>query len=559
MTGNQQPMIRVTLPGGLIREVVVGTRVNQVVPEAAAPNGLGYLGALVNNDVVSMSFSLEVDCDVEPITMENHHGDRVYRRSVSFLFAKVFRELYPDAEFRVEHSMGTGLYCTFQRNGEVGISPDQLAAVETRLGALAREDLPIVRSKLSFAEAVRHFEQQGQRDKYNLLRFRNPPVIVMYSCGEFSDLAHGVMAPRTGMLRYFKIYPYPPGFVILFPERDNAPNMPPFAPQPHLFAIFREHKRWGRILGVTTVGELNELIAGRQIDEFIRIAEALHEKKIARIADQVYEHRDQVKFILIAGPSSAGKTTLAKRLMIQLRVNGLQPRTISIDDYFVDRDHTPRHPNGDYDFEHLEAIDLPLLNEDLRRLDRGEKVDLPWFNFETGRRESRGDALQLSPEHILILEGIHALNPRLSDALPGQRKFKIYISALGQLNLDRHNRISTTDNRLLRRLVRDYQFRGHDALTTLRMWPSVRHGEKTWIFPTQQHADIAFNSALDYELAVLKPLAEPLLAEVKPYDPEYATARRLLEFLAYFLPTPSTPVPPASILREYIGNSSFKY
>jgi uridine kinase len=541
------------------RRVNKGTRVFELLPSTHSPQGLPYLAALVNHEVNSLSFPLEIDCSVEPIDMTDEHGLRIYRRSLAFLAAKVMNELFPQARFSVEHSLGNGVYCTFERNGGAGITAEELQAVERRLREWIEQDLPIVPHKLAFADAVKKLQQEAQYDKYNLLRFRNPPAIVVFSCGDFSDLAHGVIASRTGHLRHFEVIHYAPGFVIQFPDRDTAPAVAPFEKQPHLFTIFQEHKQWGRILGLTTVGQLNELIARDEVGDFVKIAEALHEKKIARIADEIQDHRDRIKMICIAGPSSAGKTTLAKRLRVQLRVNGLRPKTISVDDYFVDRDDTPRDDRGDYDFEHIEAIDLARLNEDLERLDHGEEIQLPHFNFESGKREHRDRGFRLEAGEILILEGIHCLNPRLTAAVPARHTFKIYISALGQLNLDRHNRISTTDNRLLRRLVRDHQFRGHAALTTLRMWPSVQRGERRWIFPNQHHADIAFNSALDYELAVLKPIAEPLLAEVKPTDPEYADARRLMDTLQYFLVIPNEFVPPGSILREYIGRSSFEY
>ncbi len=333
-----------------------------------------------------------------------------------------------------------------------------------------------------------------------------------------------------------------------------------FEPQPHLFQIFREHKEWGRILGVNTVGRLNEIIASGEIDDFIRIAEALHEKKIVQIADHISSHRHHLRWLLIAGPSSSGKTTFAKRLAIQLRVNGLRPVTISVDDYFVDREFTPRDENGDYDFEDMATIDLPLLHEHLRALEDGGEISIPSFNFEKGAREMKeGRTLRLEPDDMVIVEGIHALNPHLTKVIAPEHKFRIYISALTQLNLDAHNRISTTDNRLVRRLVRDNAFRGNPALGTLQMWPRVRRGEKRWIFPFQQEADIAFNSALDYELAVLKYFIEPLLAEVKPIHPQYAEARRLQDFLSSFLGISASRVPPTSILREFIGRSSFRY
>lgn len=555
----EESTIEVTVGSGETRRVSKGSTVEDVLGARAGPSGLGYLGALVSNDLASLSFPLEVDSDVRPVTLADQHGYRIYRRSVSFLAAKVVRELYPEAAFTVEHSLGTGLYCTFEIDGNTGITEEQVRRIEERMREQVDADLPIERTKLSFLDAVRQFEGEGQWDKYNLLRYRNPPVIAIYACGEFSDLAHGVVACRTGMLSRFSLHHYAPGLVIQFPTPDRPDEVAPFEEQPHLFTIFQEHKQWGRILGLRTVGQINQLIAEESITEFIHIAEALHEKKIARIADRIHADRDRLKVILIAGPSSAGKTTLSKRLMIQLRVNGMRPVAISVDDYFVNREDTPRDLDGEYDFEHLEAIDLPLLNEHLHRLDQGLEITLPRFNFEVGRREFPGGTLRLDDEQILILEGIHCLNPRLTAAVPREHMFGIYISALGQLNLDQHNRISTTDNRLLRRLVRDHKFRGHSALTTLRMWPSVRRGERRWIFPNQAQADIAFNSALDYELAVLKPMAEPLLSEVKPNDPEYAVSRNLLEFLRYFLAAPKELVPPNSILREYIGGSGFAY
>jgi uridine kinase len=551
--------IEVTLPGGESRRLPKGSTVEDALTRRFSPDGHGYLGALVNNDLASLSFPLEVDCLLRPVTLADQHGYRIYRRSVAFLAAKTARELYPEATFTVEHSLGTGLYCTFEIDGNTGITKEQVRRIEDGMRGLVAANLPIERTKMSFLDAVRQFEAEAQWDKYNLLRYRNPPVIAIYACGEFSDLAHGVMACCTGMLSHFSLHHYAPGLVLQFPTPDRPDAVAPFEEQPQLFTIFQEHKRWGRILGLRTVGQINQLIAENGISEFIHIAEALHEKKIAQIADRIYAHRDRLRMILIAGPSSAGKTTLSKRLMIQLRVNGLRPVSISVDDYFVNREDTPRDNAGDYDFEHLEAIDLPLLNQHLEQLDQGREIELPRFDFEQGRRQFRGETLRLDQEQILILEGIHCLNPRLTAAVPREHKFQIYVSALGQLNLDQHNRISTTDNRLLRRLVRDHAFRGHPALTTLRMWPSVRRGERRWIFPNQAQADIAFNSALDYELAVLKPMAEPLLSEVKPSDGEYAVSRNLLEFLQYFLAAPESLVPPNSILREYIGGSGFQY
>ncbi len=546
-----------------------GTPLKALLNERKAPSGLDYIGALVNNDVVSLSYPLEVDSEVKLLTLADSNGQRVYRRSVCFLLAKTVRELFPTARFSVEHSLGNGFYCSFELNGvhpaekhhppHGEITKGQLAAIEKRMKELAEKNIPIERRKISFTDAMKQFESEQQHDKYNLLRFRNPPKIVVFWCDGFSDLGHGPLAENTGALRHFKLIPYPPGFVIQFPERENPERMLRFEPQPQLFHIFQEHKEWGRILGVNTVGRLNEIIANREIGEFIKIAEAFHEKKIAQIADHIHANCSKMKWILIAGPSSSGKTTFAKRLVVQLKVNGLRPVTISTDNYFVDREKTPKDEKGDYDFENIETIDLQLFNEHLERLDRGEEVELPHFNFEEGKRVFRGERLRVEPDQLVLVEGIHSLNPKLSRAVPPEHKFRIYISALTQLNLDSNNRISTTDNRLVRRLVRDHMFRGNSALTTLSMWPNVRHGEKKWIFPYQHQADIAFNSALDYELAVLKPLVEPLLTEVKPSHPQYAETRRMQEFLASFLGVSDHFVPPTSILREFIGRSSFRY
>lgn len=551
--------IVVTLDDGRKAECPIDTPVSTLLTSRMDDHGRHYLGAVVNNQLVTLVFKLEVDSAVRFLTFADPLGWRVYRATASFLLAKAVKELFPDAHFSIEHSLGTGFYCYFERDGVEGISDEQLAAIEQRFKQLVAQDIPIERHKVNYSDAVKVFEQQGQPDKLNLLRFRNPPKVVIYTCGSFADLSHGPLAASTGAVTHVGLVKQQPGFVIQFPDRSVPPRIPPLRQEPQLFNIFQEHKKWGRILNVSTVGRLNEIIANKEIVDFIRISEALHEKKIAQIADHVAQHKDRIRWLLIAGPSSSGKTTFAKRLAIQLRVNGLQPVTVSVDNYFVDREHTPKDSKGENDYEHIESIDLKLFNDHLRRLDAGEQVDLPTFNFQIGRQEFKGNSLQLKPNQMVILEGIHCLNPRLTELLPKERKFRIYISALTQLNLDSTNRISTTDNRLVRRLVRDYQFRGHSALVTMNMWPSVRRGEKTWIFPFQREADIAFNSALDYELAVLKPLVEPLLAEVKPDSPQYVEARRMQEFLASFLSIPADLVPPTSILREFVGKSSFRY
>lgn len=549
--------IRVTLEDGRRMDCPANTPVKMLLSAPHDGSGRQYLGAVVNNAVVTLEFVLEVDSDVRFLTLADPAGWRIYRSTASFLLAKAAKSLFPDARLTVEHSMGTGFFCSFSTNGTEGIAPEQVALIEKHMRELIQRDLPIERRKVRFADAVETFERQGQMDKVNLLRFRNPPKVVVYTCEGFTDLSHGPLAGSAGALTHFQLIPHESGFVIQFPDRGTPPRVPPLRPQPHLFRIYQEHKKWGRILGVSNVGRLNELIARNEIGEFMRIAEAFHEKKIAQIADLVASRRP--KFLLIAGPSSSGKTTFAKRLGIQLRVNGIQLVTISVDNYFVDRTRTPKDEKGENDYEHIEAIDLKLFNEHLRALANGEEIEVPTFDFHEGRQVFNGNKMRLGPDQTLILEGIHCLNPRLTEVVPPDQKFKVYISALTQLNLDSNNRISTTDNRLVRRMVRDHQFRGHSALVTMNMWGSVRRGEKTWIFPFQKEADIAFNSALDYELAVLKPFVEPLLAEVKPAHPQYGEARRMQEFLSSFLVAPADLVPPTSILREFIGKSSFRY
>lgn len=553
--------ITVTFEDGSTRACPAGTVVGTLAPDPSASDALPFLGALVNNDVSSMSYPLTVNSAVKFLTASDPRGWRIYRNSLCFLLAKTVREVFPKADFSVEHSFGLGLYCSFSTStdNDEGITQEQLDQLEAGMRKAVEEDIPIERRKVAYVDAIHTLRDEGQDEKLNLLRYRNPPRVVIHWCERFSDLAHGPLVPATGMLDWFQLIPYGPGFILQMPDRSDPTRVPPFEDQPHLFEVFREHKEWGRILGVSTVGRLNEIIDAGEIENFILTAEALHEKKVARIADQVAEERDRVKLVLIAGPSSAGKTTLSKRLSTQLRVNGVQPVSVSTDDYFVGKGKNPLDEHGKPDYEHIEAVDLDLFNEHLSKLVEGKEVELPRFDFASKTRKSSERTLRMEEGQILIIEGIHGLNPRLTAMVPDERKFRLYVSALTQLSVDANNRISTTDNRLMRRIVRDHKYRNYSALETLRRWPSVRRGEKRWIFPFQKEADLAFNSALDYELAVLKPLVEPLLMQVKPSEPEYAEARRLTEFLLSFLPIPTRPVPRTSILREYIGGSQFRY
>jgi len=553
--------VTVTFQDGSRVECPTGTEVGSLAKPLEPDSGLPYVGTLINNDVSSLSYPLTVNSNVKFLTMADPHGWRIYRRSLCFLLAKAVTELYPSARFQVEHSFGLGLYCGFSQNSSdrESISVEQLKKIESRMCELVKRKIPIERRKISFTDAIGEFEKTEQKDKLNLLKYRNPPRVVIHWCNGFTDLAHGPLVPDTAVLDLFRLILYKPGFVLHLPDRENPRKIPQFEDQPHLFQIFQEHKEWGRILGVNTVGRLNQIIASGEIEHFVLTAEALHEKKLGRIADLISEIRDKIRIILVAGPSSSGKTTFAKRLVTHLRVNGLRPIIMSMDNYFVTAEKNPRDESGNLDYEHIKAVDLELFNNHLLRLIEGDEIRPPRFNFKTKQRYRTGEKMGIDQDQMVIIEGIHGLNPKLTHMIHDDCKFRIYVSALTQLSVDSNNRISTTDNRLMRRIVRDHRFRGHSALETLRLWSSVRRGEKKWIFPYQREADAMFNSALDYELAVLKPLVEPLLMEVKPANAEYAEARRLSEFLLNFLGTSEQSVPGISILREYIGASSFRY
>jgi uridine kinase len=553
-----QGRIRVRLPDGTEVERSAGIPVRDLLPGSRSPEGLSYLAALVNNDLCSLSYPLTVNSELRFLTFAGRHGARVYRHSLTFLLARAIHDLYPASDFSVEHSLGSGYFCRFRRNSHVGSSAAEVEAIEARMRELVRQDLPIQRRSISFEDACSDLEREEQADKLNLLRFRNPPRIVMYACGEFSDLGHSVLAASTGALDTFRLLRHETGLVLQFPVmRDGRIELAPFEDQPELFRIFQERKRWGKIIGIRTVGDLNETVAEHHLRGLIQISEALQEKKLGQIADAIDARREKVKWVLIAGPSSSGKTTFSRRLAVHLRVNGLRPVNIECDNYFRNREDTPKDSDGNYDFEHLQAIDLELLHEHLRALDSGEEIELPHFDFHAGRQRPSGRRLRLEEDQVVILEGIHGLNPELTSTIPACHKYRIYVSALTQLQVDRNNRVSTTDLRLIRRLVRDNIFRGNNALRTLRMWPNVRRGEKRWVFPFQQKIDVAFNSSLDYELAVLRIFVEPLLSEVKPRHPEYAEARRLQGFLQLVLSAGASDVPPNSLLREFIGGSIF--
>ena len=552
-------MINVVFDDGVETTCHPETQLRNVIKKFDNLSKIDALGALVNNEVVSLTYPLEVDSKVSLLTLSDSHGSRIYRNSISFLLSKAVYESFPDARLEIKHSLGNGFFCSLEKVSSKGNLKGMLAKIESYMKELIANKEPISRGKFYLEAALAYFSSKNREDKCNLLRFQNPSKVIVYQCGDFIDLAHGVLVDNTQVLSKFKLVPYETGFILRFPENGNKigtkEDTKKYKP---LFNIFKAYKEWGRTIGIETVGNLNEVIVRGNTRELVEIEEAFHEKKIAEIADAISLKRDKVKWILIAGPSSSGKTTFAHRLGTQVKVNGITPVIISVDNYFVDREKTPRNKNGEYDFEHIETIDLKLLHEHLSLLDKGEEVEMPIFDFKEGKQYWSGKKIRLADNEVGIIEGIHALNPRMTESLPSEHKFKIYISALTQLNLDNDNRISTTDNRLIRRIIRDHRTRGNRALATLQMWANVRAGEKRWIFPYQHLADMAFSSALSYELAVLKPLAEPLLAEVKPWHPQYGDARRLQAFLRNFSSTAAFPIPYKSLLREFIGGGIIK-
>lgn len=555
-------MVKVEFAHGPTQEVAPGIAIKQILadyPAVLEEITFPVLGALVNNEFVSVEYRIETDSAIKLLGYRDSYGQRIYRHTIAFLLSKVAHELYPGSDFAVEHSFSKGLYCSFRVGDAQSITAEQLAALDAGLRKLIDEKTPINRIKLTFDEAVAHFEEAGARDKLNLLRFKNSSKVSVYECGGFMDLANHPLTDNAAALERFQLIPYQEGFVMMGPDRADPSTFPPFEPAHYIYDVFKGHKEWGRIVRVRTVGDLNERIAKKKIDDFIDVNEAYQEKRIALLAEQIAQRKGDLKWILIAGPSSSGKTTFSKRLSLQLKASGMNAKPISLDNYFVERGKTPLDENGEVDYEHLEALDLALIDEQLEALDSGKRVELPYYNFHTGMREFRGEFMKIGPDDVIVLEGIHGLNPRLTASVPADHKFKVYISALTQLNLDSNSRISTTDNRLIRRMVRDNNFRSHTAMQTLQMWPKVRRGEKTWIFPFQKEADVAFNSALDYELAVLRPFAEPLLAEIKPSMPEYAEALRIQQFLSHFLVIRTDRVPPTSVIREFIGQSFFQY
>jgi uridine kinase len=550
---------QIALPDGTILSAPVGTRLETYLQTWHTQHGGDRpLAAVVNGELRELTIPIEYDSQVQPLTMRDSDGGRIYRRSLVFLLTTAAAELFPDAQVIVDHALPTGAYyCRLA--GRPRLNEAELEQLEARMKKIVAADDPISRQRIPLTDAINIFEQRGDDDKLRLMEVRDKDYLVLYFLRNNSDYFYGYMVPSTGYLDTFELRPYPPdGFLIMYPRRESPTVIRPYISSDKIADVFERQAKWLELLGVEDIGALNQAIQHGRARELVLVAEALHNRHITQIAaDIAIHHREGARLVLIAGPSSSGKTTFSKRLAIQLMAHGLRPYPLALDHYFVDRDETPLDDDGEYDFEHINALNLPLLNAQMLSLMGGDPVQIPHFNFITGKSEP-GEPVQLTPDHILIVEGIHGLNPALLADVPADLIFRVYASALTQLNIDRHNRIPTTDVRLLRRMVRDAAYRGYSALDTLQRWPSVRRGEKKWIFPYQENAHAMFNTALVYELAVLRPLAEPLLLQVGRDSARYAEAKRLLSFLRWVRTMPAQAVkfvPDNSLLREFIGGS----
>lgn len=537
----------------------MGTSLLDIVKGLGAGGKYPFLAAYVNNRIKELNYRVYTPVTVRFIDITHFEGYRVYQRTASFIMQAAVREVCPGHRFYIRHSLGDGFYCEIEGEREISQARcDEIAAAARRIVA---DNLTITRRKVLTTEAREIYERLGFDDKTVLLETRPRLYSELYTMGDIAGYFYGALAPSTGYVEAFDILPYYNGFYLALPKRSDISKIDTAIHLDKMFDIFHEYQTWVNIMGVPTVGSLNEKVLGGDASELIKIAEAFHEKQLGQIADTIAGANSSrgVRMVLISGPSSSGKTTFAKRLGVQLRVLGLNPVLISLDDYFVEREKTPRDEKGDYDYEALEAIDLAQLNEHLKRLAAGESVAIPRYDFITGKRQWHENPLQLDERSILIMEGIHGLNPRLTPSIPDKLKFKIYISCFTSVAMDNLSRIPTTDNRLLRRITRDYATRGSNAYATIARWGSVRRGEEKHIFPYQENADVMFNSSLFYEISVLRPFVEPILREVPDTVPEYGEASRLLKFLDNFTPVKPDEIPPTSLLREFIGGSSFKY
>jgi len=548
------PNVEVHLPNGKTLTGPRGTRVGdflaQVKDDFAAP----IVAAIINNQIHELTYPVNVESTCTPVTMDSADGARIYRRSLIFLLEIAFSKCFQQGRLNIDHSVSSGGYYCVVKEREP-LLDEELEKLKQSMQALVEEDLAFVRKEVPIQEAIEYFTLHEHQDKLRLLKHRRKDYLTMYSANGLMDYMHGYMVPSTSYLKWFGLKNVNGGFILQYPRRHAPTHLAVFGDYPKLIRAFRQYGDWLETLHIDSVGVLNEAIESGRADEIVLVSEALHEQGIADIAQQIVEKKSRI--ILIAGPSSSGKTTSSRRLAVQLLARGISPYPLELDHYFVDRKKTPLDENGDHDFEAIEALNLERLAHDIEKLVSGEEVQLPRYNFKTGRSEE-GDVIKLRDGQPLILEGIHGLNPRLIPERWSDSAFRLYVSALTQLNLDRHNRVSTTDTRLIRRIVRDARERGYSAHATISRWESVRRGEKRHIFPYQENADVMFNSALVYELSALKPLVEPLLRQVPHNTPEYIEARRLLAFLDWFLPLDASLIPLNSIVREFLGGSSLK-
>ncbi|WP_314862945.1 nucleoside kinase [Porphyromonas endodontalis] len=521
--------------------------------------GFKPINCRMNNNTVGLTEKITKSCELFFVGLNEESGQRTYFRTLSFILSKAVREIIPTSRLRVEHSLSNGYYCSIKNGHEV--TDQELANITIRMDEIIAADLPFITRTASQEEAVKVFRDLGEEDKATLLETYNVPFITYQELDGYPDTYYGSLAPSTGYIHIYSIERYLDGFLVRVPSRTNPNELAPLSDQPKLREVLKDQKELIQMLETPYVGDLNKAITRGEINDIIMVSEAEQEKKISMIAQEIAQryHEDGVRIVLISGPSSSGKTTFTKRLYTQLRTCFIKPHSISLDDYFVNRDRTPRDENGEYDFESLYAVDLDAFNQDLQKLLRGESVELPTFDFKLGVRSYRNDAFTLHPGDLLLIEGIHALNPELIPTIPTNTTFKIYVSALTAIGLDAHNRIPTTDNRLLRRIVRDYRYRGKSAVETLSQWASVRRGEERWVFPYQENADKVFNSAMVYELAALRRFAEPLLMEVPANVPEYSEAQRLLRFLRMIHYIRIDKLPGTSLIREFLGGSAFRY
>ena len=536
--------------------ISIGSTLSEIFSQSGLEMEYGPISAKVNNKVEGMHYRVYKPKDIEFLDLHDASAIRAYTRTLFFVLNKAAHDLWPNCTVIIDIPVSNGYYVDL-RLGRA-ITPDDVHDLRERMNQIISADIPIHRHETTTEEAINMFRESRSFSKVRLLEGSGSLYTTYYDIDGYVDYYYGSLLTSTGKLHLFGLEYYFDGLLLRIPSQQNPAKLEAFIRQDKMFEIFKEHHRWQNILEMRTVGDLNNAIRNGKTNALIQISEALQEKKISQIADQIAS-RPGIKMVLIAGPSSSGKTTTCKRLSVQLAINGLWPIGISLDDYFLDRDQTPLDENGDYDFEHLHALNIPLLNEQMNALFQGQEVELPRYNFQTGKSEWSGKKLQLNGDEVLVVEGIHALNPELTAQIPNEQIFRVYASALTTILLDNHNYIPTTDNRLLRRIIRDYKYRGVSAQETIRRWPSVRKGENRWIFPYQENADAMFNSAMLFELAVIKQQAEPLLDQVHENCPEYAEAYRLRKFLNYILPIPEQQIPPTSLLREFLGGSSFEY